>query len=149
MGVQKPPGRSRVQADGPEAVPGRSGNQQAGDVGADNLTASGGTRRTHGGARRRGVEIAGTQPSGAETAGTFGEAMELCSGEGASSHPSGTGTGSGDSLFTNSSGMGTRNGGSLSSEPSRTGPGTGAGSGGSPSTSPSRTGTECEGLGPL
>ncbi|MEQ2224940.1 hypothetical protein ILYODFUR_012497 [Ilyodon furcidens] len=55
---------------------GRSGDQragdvgaeQAGDVGADDLTAGGGTRRTHGGTQRR----------GAETAGTCGEAVEIC-----------------------------------------------------------------------
>ncbi|MEQ2225393.1 hypothetical protein ILYODFUR_016976, partial [Ilyodon furcidens] len=149
--------RARLQAAGPEAVRGRSGDvgagdQQAGDVGADDLTAGGGTGRTHGGAQRRDAETAGTQEIGAETAGTFGEAVEICGGageaqhaEGASSQSSGTGTGSGDRSSTNSCRTGTRGGGSSSSEPSRTGPGTGAGSGGSPSTSPSRTGTECEG----
>ncbi|KAK5599118.1 hypothetical protein CRENBAI_025845 [Crenichthys baileyi] len=43
------------------------GAEQAGDLGADHLTAGSGTRRTHGGAKRR----------GAETAGTFGKAMEI------------------------------------------------------------------------
>ncbi|MEQ2289903.1 hypothetical protein AMECASPLE_037985 [Ameca splendens] len=72
--------RARVQAAGPEVVPGTSrvqaasdvgaGDQQAGDVGADDLTAGGGNRRTHVGAQRR----------GAETAGTFGKAVEICGG---------------------------------------------------------------------
>ncbi|KAK5614015.1 hypothetical protein CRENBAI_012724 [Crenichthys baileyi] len=73
--------RARVQA-----VPGRSGDQQAGDVGAadagdvgtDDLTAGGGTRRTHGGAQRCGAEITSTQARGVETAGTFGEALKIC-----------------------------------------------------------------------
>ncbi|KAK5615256.1 hypothetical protein CRENBAI_003823 [Crenichthys baileyi] len=47
-----------------------AGDQHAGDVVADDLTAGGGTGRTHGGAQRR----------GAETAGTFGEAVEICGG---------------------------------------------------------------------
>ncbi|MED6231935.1 hypothetical protein ATANTOWER_014673 [Ataeniobius toweri] len=87
-GPEAVPGRSRVQGTGPEAIPGRpgvqaacpvarpvavpgrsgdqqagnvgEGDQQAGDVGADDLTAGGGTRRTHGGAQRRGAETTGT-----------------------------------------------------------------------------------------
>ncbi|KAK5618429.1 hypothetical protein CRENBAI_018463 [Crenichthys baileyi] len=85
--------RARVQVAGPEAVPGRSrvqaagdvgagsqlagdqragevGAEQAGDEGADDLTAGSGTRRTHGGAQRH----------GAKTAGTFVEAVEICGG---------------------------------------------------------------------
>ncbi|MED6271251.1 Amyloid-beta A4 precursor protein-binding A member 1, partial [Characodon lateralis] len=86
--------RARVQADGPEAipdrsrvqVPSRSGDQQAGDVGADDVTAGGGTRTTHGGAQRHGEETAGTQAIGAETAGTFGEAVEICGGSAEAQH---------------------------------------------------------------
>ncbi|KAK5615407.1 hypothetical protein CRENBAI_001669 [Crenichthys baileyi] len=52
-------GGARVQAAGPEAVPGRSGDQQADNVGAGNQQAG---------------------DVGAETTGTFGEAVEICGG---------------------------------------------------------------------
>ncbi|MEQ2242712.1 hypothetical protein ILYODFUR_038874 [Ilyodon furcidens] len=61
-------------------------DQTAGDVGADDLTAGSGTRRIHGGAQRHGVETNGTQASGAKTARTFGEAVEICGGAPAAQH---------------------------------------------------------------
>ncbi|MEQ2281681.1 hypothetical protein AMECASPLE_032966 [Ameca splendens] len=117
------------------------GAEQAGDVGADDLMAGGRSRKTHGGAQSR----------GAETAGTFGEAVEICVGAAKTQQAERvrprTSQGQEQEVDTGPPRTPAEQepGGSLCSEPSRTRPGTGAGSGGSPSTSPSWTGTKCEG----
>ncbi|XP_047201614.1 uncharacterized protein LOC124855662 [Girardinichthys multiradiatus] len=158
-GPETVPGRPRVQVAGQEAVPGRSGNQRASDIGAGDQHAG------NVGAEQTDDVGADDLKAGVRTRRTHGGAQrhrdrwdlrrghgdlrqscqDTASGEGASLHPSGTGTGSGDRSSTTSSGTGTRDVGSSSSEPSRTGPGTRAGSGSSPFTRPSRTGTQCEG----